>query len=335
VIWPKEVAGEEAEMGNACHAFNERWVRNYCGLEPISAAGQAQIDALATSPKFRAVTARMIPWLEKNVRLGWRPEVAMAWDYVHDTGRSLPAKFHRDYSDAADTEIPGTADNVTWDGSVLCVDDWKTGITPAEHYRWQLRGLGLAAARASGATQVRARIVYFWEDTDPVEVIEEIDALQLDSYAVALQGWFLEAQGKPEPQPGPQCGGDYCPYRAACPVTQKLVQSVTSAVSWESLALASLQTPEDAGRAYLQLKVIKEATDAVSARIREIAKNDPSPAPTSHGRGLRLVEESQERFSKERLLEAGARGKELLEELKALGAVAKSTSIKLKEQKLK
>lgn len=333
VTWPAQDTSEEAEFGNGGHAFAERWIRNHVGLEPISADKDEQIRSYEKSEKFRLVTDRMVVWLEKNARLGWVPEQAYAWDYIDDTARILPAEYHRDYRDARETEIPGTLDVATLNGSSVEIIDFKTGATPSAHYRWQMNIGALAAARRAGFSTARSRLVYFWPDSEPMEVVKDYDAMELDSIAYALQGYLLEARDdKPEPIPGEHCASEYCPARGTCAASMALIQQAAPSISIAELAVSSINTPEAAGRAYLQLKVIQEASRVIRNRIEEVVKKT-GQAPTAHGKVLRVVREGRETYSKERLLEAGSRGKELLGELRALGAVQKVFSDKLKETK--
>lgn len=91
---------------------------------------------------------------------------------------------------------------------------------------------------------------------------------------------------------------------------------------------ASLLVLEWAQHAYVRLKVIEDAVDAVKSKIRRIASQE-SGVPLPNGKVLRVVQTTSERFSKGRLPKD--RTEEIMQELRDVGALAESTYAALRE----
>ena len=269
-----------------------------------------------------------LKWLGANIRVGWRAELALALDCTDSVARVLPSAGHRDYSQARDGEICGTADVATMDGDVAVVYDWKTGETPLTSYEAQASFLALAWARVTGATEARAVFVHFGEDGVD-EHVWEYDAMGLDAVESGIMEGMVAADSlHADPQPGPHCSDMYCPARASCPATTAVMLSNPDVSPLAELVAASIQTPEQAGAAYRKLRLVKDAVKLVEERIRSVVE-EQGEAPTAPGKVLRLVTTTRETFSQGRI--PTERREAVLADLRDLGAVQSSTSSYLKE----
>lgn len=279
-------AGPAADEGTAVHALIENDIRGGDGavvLPPLSPDGALRVEA-----KFTAWKA----WAKKERRIGWRPEVAYAYDPSTDTARELVQRGHRDYSGVKPGEVAMQLDVVTMgadaDGPLAEVIDWKTGrdVEPALT-NGQLGVAALAVSRVMGVDRVRVRLVYIGED-GVHEDSAVLEALDLDM----VRHHMRRVVGSPDttPKPGPHCSGMYCNARHQCPaIVGDMAQLVNvPPADMRTLVAGALVTPEDAGFAHVRLRAIKDAVAAVEERIKSIVETHGS-APTAGGKVLRLV----------------------------------------------
>lgn len=269
-------------------------------------------------------------WFRAQGRLGWRAEVAYAYDPATDVARELEQESHRDYSGAQPGDICMQLDVVTLGaddaGPYVEVIDFKTGRTSGS-VEAQLALGALAWSRVAGVERARVRAVYVSEE-GVHEDVALLEAFDLDG----LRRRLVRVVSEPDaaPKPGPWCTDLYCPARARCPATVQALASLTDqpVADVQRLVSAALVTPADAGRAYVQLRVIKDAVKAVDERIRELVELHGS-APTPGGKVLRVVTTSRESFSRARLPKD--RAEEVLGLLRDVGALSESTSSYVRE----
>lgn len=330
---PHHDEGSDAtRVGNAVHALCEDAVR--FGPESLVAEGAAMVAAKvhgADAARVRAIWANAREYIAKHRRIGWRAEVALAWDVDTDAARELPSQGHRDYSAATATEIPGTADVITWDAETLVIYDWKTGRS-LDGYEGQMNTLALLGARAYGADRVRVVLVRFGEDPGDIEErSREVDALDLDALTVELSAQHAKARMlTAEPSPGPHCAAQYCPAMRACPATAALMRSNEATAPLAEVLSAAMQTPEDAGRVYLLTKRAKALLKMLDDRVKEIVIAN-GEAPTTPGKVLRASEQSREYFSADRI--PPEKRDDVVNELRALGALKRSEWKEVREVK--
>lgn len=221
-------------------------------------------------------------------------ELALAWDYVTDAARELPADGHRDYSDAEPTEFVGTADYVGRGASWVVVVDWKMGyryLGPARESR-QLRILALAAARLTGLDEVRAAYCFLkddgsyalsWATFNAFDLAEIADELRELSETLDDQ----RAEGSPlSLRQGEWC--DFCPAYNHCPAKMKLARALGTDEEIESLARIERQidamTDEQLGGLYTKL----DRYDDISTRLREITRKRAAQRPFDLPDGRRV-----------------------------------------------
>lgn len=209
--------GPAAYVGNAVHRLAE-WhltrreadVRAACGLEGVRGEDQDRVARL---------WANLADWLGRQDLCIPRAEIA--YGYAPETGeaRALGRGIGRMYKahGQRQDELAGTADLVHCDvgGTGLTVCDWKTGKGDAESYRWQLRLLGLAAAREVSADSVTIHIVRISEVDVDDTWSEVLDAHDLDDVAAEVLRVWREAPTA-EPKAGAWCEARYCRARSKC-----------------------------------------------------------------------------------------------------------------------
>lgn len=150
------------------------------------------------------------PWFDDYTeRLGveWSSEAPYAISLTTGKGRRLPSKEQRDYSAAADDEIPGTVDLLGRVGDRLIVADYKTGrsdyITPASE-SGQMRTLTLATTRALGFEQATVVIIPVSDLHEPHADEHELDTLDLDLHEERLRD-VVASIPTSAPTPGEHC----------------------------------------------------------------------------------------------------------------------------------
>ena len=321
--------GPWAIEGTALHSMIEA---DLLGMNPTPALDELQgdVDAIErVTRKFRAWQA----WAVKERHVGWRPEVAFAYDHRSDSARELAAKHHRDYSDARPGELTMQLDVVTMgedaEGPFAEVIDWKSGQDSA--YAAAQLGVGaLAWCRVTGVERARVRAVYVGEES-----VHEHTAW-LSAFDLDMVRWnvrrVLETPD-PEPRPGGHCSALYCGARHACPATIADTAALAKVPEEDvrDLVATAIQTPAQAAHAYVRLKVIEDAVDAVKTQIRKVVSRSGGGVPLDNGHVLKLVETTTEHFSKARLPKD--RAEDVLAELRSLGAISTSTRTYMRQVK--
>lgn len=322
-----EPSGPAAEEGTLLHAMIECHLRDVATLPDGHGAGLSTESQERVCRKYE----RWAAWAKTQRRIGWRPEVAFAYSPTTDTAKELVQKHHRDYSGAAPGDIAMQVDLVTFGtdgtGPYAEVIDWKSGRKQtASEDNAQVGVAALAISRCFGLDRVRVRLVYVGEDGVDVDDAW-LEGMDLDILRNRLRAVLAKEQEAP--RPGAHCTELWCNARHACPATVQALAEV-SAQPLEDIRslLTMLRSPEDAGRAYVQLRVIKDAVRAVEDRIKGIVEAHGS-APTSGGKVLRLVSTTKETFSKSRLPKE--RSAEVLDLLREVGALTESTFTSVRE----
>lgn len=220
-------------------------------------------------------------------------EIAFAYDVAHDTARCLGPWLDRAY-DVGPTEISGTADLIappTADRPRWLVVDFKgeEEVDPAR-VNLQLGFFALCLARLHGVDEVDVAIGYLrhgggirWDratlgpfDLEAVasrfvEITAAIDAVRVQ----------LAAGTTPDVSTGLHCRR--CPALIVCPAQVAAARALLDVPPTnEALAQASA---EDAGAAWVRVKVLGELTDRIRAVLTARAEVAGLPLPD----GARLV----------------------------------------------
>lgn len=274
------VTTEAGAHGTAIHAFIA--TAQALGRE----AALAEVDPNAPHrPMCEALPLDELP-------TGGSHEIALAWDHETDAARIIMGGAHRDYSAAAATEYVGTADYIGLDraANTVVIIDWKSGhryLGPARE-SWQLRLLGLAAARASEADGARVAYcflrddggyAYSWGYLDPFDLVVVADELR----ALAAR---LERGANGALAEGPHC--DFCPAYHACPAKMRLARAIGSGLALAELATVEKQieamSDEELARAYDMI----ERYDDVAERVRKAMRGRAALRPIELADGRRL-----------------------------------------------
>lgn len=319
--------GAAAEEGTLLHSIIEADLLGKTSLPLGTTVGNLDAASLA---RVEAKFAAWKEWARSEKRIGWRPEVPLAYHAKSDSARELPPGGHRDYSEVMPGEVAMQVDVVSFgedaSGTYAEVIDWKSG-QKSDSAAAQVGLAALALSRAFDVERVRARVVYIGEDGVTVDEAW-LSGFDLDM----VRGNVLRVVEKadPEPRPGPHCSSLYCPARHACPATVAALAEVADVptADIQKLVAGAIKTPADAGAAHVRLRVIKDAVKAVEERIRAVVEKEGS-APTPGGKVLRLVTTTRETFSRSRLPKEQA--DRILAELRDVGALAESTSSYIKE----
>lgn len=232
---------------------------------------------------------------------GWSAEVTFAYNWETGTSRVIGEGLGRDYSKLEPDEIAGTADVVGIVGDKVMVYDYKTGrghVDPAEA-SWQLRFLGLAAARAYGLTEASVGVIRLIDDV-PTYSHAHYDVFDLtmvqgkvrDVVEAALQAEKdLASGGTPKLVTGSHC--TYCPAVMSC----RAVIGIIAAVAKDPGSLifdpmTMVLTPEEAGLAWIKVEIALAGLKAAKENLKEIAMSIPLPLP--NGKVIAAVETNRE-----------------------------------------
>lgn len=309
-----DLTSDEAKDGKALHALAASRIAGTYKHEPLGSS----VSVLAA-----AVWAGvLLPWLEANIRIGWTPEVAFAYDPERDTARIL-ATNAKDRNYAAmgcdlENEMPLTADVVYLGedehGPFGCVDDFKWSGFHGDDLvaEFQLKGLGLAMARAYGVDRVRCRAIRISEDTvNDTKEVYWLDCFELERVASDIQR-DLTAVATAEPVEGPWCSDRWCPAVAACPKTARALAQVIPATALvrDHRLTTEITTKEHAAWTYSALKMVAEATERIGKRLREyVDKNGGIELPDGKVYdGYEVTEERAQLSTAEAIRELEAMG---------------------------
>lgn len=210
-------------------------------------------------------------WLAEHKRLGWRAEVALAWDPGTDVGRELPRLAHRDYSSASLTELCGTADILAIEGDDVVVYDWKTHApgAPDVDATDQLEGLALMAARAWGYDSARIVTLVVTEAGVDAREGTPLGPFDLQDVADRLRASVAAIPGA-EPRAGDHCRARYCKALAVCPKTQEALAPalLPAAALTKRWAFTPVIESPDHLQALMQMRsMVDAASKAVGAAI--------------------------------------------------------------------
>ena len=106
---------------------------------------------------------------------------------------------------------------LAWDPETkeVLILDWKTGRSDAFSYRWQMRLLGLAAAKLHGAIRARVVVVRVGETEVDDSWEEYLDEIDFEEIATEAKRVVAEVESG-RARPGNWCEGQYCKARAKC-----------------------------------------------------------------------------------------------------------------------
>jgi len=210
---------DAARVGNAVHLLAQWWIEQKtpdvakaCDVEGVRAIEFGRVERL-----FEELRS----WMWPRYRSTWRAEVAFAYAPISGEARILGYGINGQYEKHGKRpdEMAGTVD-ILDNGELLTVDDIKTGKSSAESYRWQMRTLGLAAARAFERKRARIRVIRVSEVEVDDSWSEELDAEDLDSAAdIARDVWTSAPTALPKA--GAHCVDHYCRGREKCAAFQE------------------------------------------------------------------------------------------------------------------
>lgn len=339
-----ETTNEAAERGSAVHDYIALLLDGEKPTLPKDEKAAALCAMLDTHELSRVARPTLQSTLYTEQALYLLPASGEA--------ATLDGAYHRDYSGAPEGALAGTADVIAVEDDSVTVTDWKTGRSevphPAENY--QLRFLGLAAAKSFGKDRANVTLCYIRDDGSLQARSHGMETEELNEAEGELRriAESVEAarNGEPVYKPGSVCR--YCPAIASCPAIAGAAQAILEGPAEEL-------TPAKAAESWNQL----QAVEAAAKRVRESLQQYvyARPIPTTEGKQLKVVETRREnidsskafailrdRLPDEALSEAvsvtktslsGALSKEvqkqLIAEFKEAGAVEESYSESLRE----
>lgn len=214
-------------------------------------------------------------------------EIALYLSPARGDAGVLEGNHHRDYSGAPSEagSLVGTADVVAVENGRVRVTDWKTGRgevpDPAENY--QLRFLGLAAARAFSKDEAVVQLARIREDgsvdvrtatLDP----EDLARTQRDLGRI-MEGAARSREGSPVYRTGNHCR--FCPALPHCPALSGAAQAILEGPPEEL-------TPRRAAELWAHLQAVEAAAKRTREALTQYAY--ARPVPTAAGRALKVVE---------------------------------------------
>lgn len=202
----------------------------------------------------------------------------------------LDGEYHRDYSDAPEGSIPGTADALAVEDARVRITDWKSGATEVSrpHENPQLMLLALASARIFERPEAIVQIAYLRADGSVALDKATFDADELTSTEREISRVYRQVQAAREGEPVYQVGSHcrFCPVLTHCPAIAEAAQALMNDLPEDEL------TPRRAAESWSRLQAVEAAAKRTREAIKEYAY--ARPVPTSEGRELRVVETSRQ-----------------------------------------
>lgn len=256
-------------VGSAVHLLAERW---NLGVEIDAGVLAAELAGLSPAHRDEALSywAELESWLETNFdgRMGRSPEISFAYLPGADRAQVVVRDHPRDYSRVPAGWMSGTADLVCYQDGHVTVYDWKTGHGVYLEPIWrssQLRFLALCAARAYGATSATVAYVRLRPAQD-VEVEEsELDEFELDVVAAEIAAVFGRIRPDAEPEPGEHCR--WCPASGACPAMGDVLVGAAPVAAPVRL-VGAIESHAEAERRLALLPALQQAVEAYHDRLK-------------------------------------------------------------------
>jgi hypothetical protein len=212
-------------------------------------------------------------------------EVAFVYDALKGTAKEVGRDIGRSYPALAHFELAGTADLVGMTEDSVVILDLKSGYgrLPAPGDHWQLRILGLMAARAYGRTHARLGLMFQHdEDDEPRYEFGEADAFDLSDTAEAVKETAIRLDTEralylngliPDVTPGEHC--KYCPAFSGCPAKVGLLRTLASDPDLAMSSLLSSLSPEKAPDVYWKVQEYDALFKKVKEALHSYAWNHP------------------------------------------------------------
>jgi hypothetical protein len=203
----------------------------------------------------------------------WRAEVAFAFDVSTGEGWEIGSGIGRSYGDLGPFCIAGTADAVgRGPNGEIAIPDRKSFDPNVSRSaaNGQLHTLALAATRAYGVDECEVAIFHEVRRPD----ITTLDFIALETFHIELRGLLERAAAARRKvrdgigltlTPGSHCR--YCSAFHSCKAQEDLALDVRSGSADMRIASISLDSDEDAARAYEFLKRVKMLSARLSTML--------------------------------------------------------------------
>lgn len=270
------VPGAASSKGSAVHAY----------LEACNTRSAA--EALALVPEEHRDTCAAVRLDQLPLGIGGEAEATYALDVARGTARRLGASMGRDYSGAAETEVPGTMDLTFRADGEGAVDEYKTGwgmdahVPPVEKND-QVQLQALALARAHKLRAVKATVHRIQESGYVESESTTWDAMDLAEYEHRVRSQVARIDAAAElvrigKQPDTHAGSwcTYCPAMEACPaVTGLLRTAVSAADKVEGRFNELLHDPATRARAYEMWTTVKAISGRMGEAVYALGAREP------------------------------------------------------------
>lgn len=281
---PVETTNDAAERGTAIHDYIATLLSRGDAPLPRNEDARTVCELLDTEQILKAA----VP----DARVEYRVELGLYLSPASGDSSGagiLEGSYHRDYSGAPEGSIPGTADVIAVEDGQVLVTDWKTGARelphPADNY--QLRFLGLAAARAFGKDAATVQMVAIREDgsIDTREAhLTHDDLGEIEAELASIARRVEHARnGDPVYKTGIHCR--YCPALPHCPAVAGAAQAILEGPPEE-------MTPRRAAELWSNLQAVEAAAKKSREALQEYVY--ARPIPTEAGKELKVVETRRE-----------------------------------------
>ena len=209
----------------------------------------------------------------------------------------LEGNYHRDYRQAPEGALVGTADVMVVEEDGVTVTDWKTGrgevSHPAENY--QLKFLGLAAARSFDKARATVQIGSIRTDGSVEISSHTLEAGELAEIEAELARIGERVQAARNGDLVYQTGGHcrLCPALANCPAVAGAAQAIMDGPPEEL-------TPARAAELFRNLQAVEAASKQMRESLREYVY--ARPVPTSEGKQLTVKTQTNEKLESSKAL---------------------------------
>lgn len=323
------VQSKAACTGTALHARIEAFIEGHDIPSTPEDVDPATLDQMFSH--------WLVWWSSWEYRsLPWTAEVAFAFSNWTAQSRLLPSHGHRDYSDAKEDEICGTADLVADTDNAVFLVDWKSHNSGNQwdtmDARPQLTTLATMAARTYGKSRAKVFVVHITKNGVTVDTFD-LNEDELGTEAASLCV-LLDNETIPVPTPGYHCSQLRCPFLTSCPAFVETAAQVTPSDALCSLASDNLATSEKIANAWSQFQMLKKGVEQIENKIKERVEA-LGGVKLTNGNWLRMNPQSRDNLSAASIKRTFGeeKAKPLLESLSAAGAIETSHFKVLRETK--
>lgn len=268
--WPVEDDTPAIRWGNAVHHVADN------GVESVGAA--AELFGLDEDEATDlAVVARDIVATRAELIAGsdvWFSERRIAYDAIRGVSRHVG-------DEPSESEWHGSPDLAVRHGGRLLIVDWKSGRgtlgrRPSDLIQIRTYAVMVAALpEMAGVEHVDIAIGQVMNGEVHI-VMDRVSPAQMLTWEADLFDIARKLSKPPTPNPGPWCGGEYCPARSTCPTTLAIARAADGLAAGLPL-MGPIENVNDALAMRSAIDRMREFLNGREEAVKSFATREPLP----------------------------------------------------------